>query len=268
MFLISPIKTLYSINFYLQTLKESLWKAFGFLAYIFVLGAIFIALYAPVKLTPILNDGLEKIADITPNITVNNGIISANNNQKLIITPKELPGYKIIFNTGSTEPAYQTQMEKENILLYVNKNTVYAFANGQFQKNTFPKDLNLEISKDILLEKKEQIVKTLAYILVIMFILAFAFRMAMFTVFALIVALIISAVVKANLDFKKLLTLAFYVQGPIFIFDLILLVLPVHIIGMSGFIALIIFVIYLNLIFLRLRSAVVETKNSLDEDED
>ena len=271
MFLISPIKTLYSIKFYLQTLKESLWKALGFITYLFILGSIFLAIYTPIKLHQPLTYGVEQVANYIPNIKVSNGVINANDNKRIVISPQELQGYKFIFDTASTEPAYPTQMQKENILLYVNKNTVYVFANGQFQQNTIKKDFKMEISKDMLLANKQQLVRTISYILVSVFILALAFRLLMLSVIALIVAFIISAVTKINLGFKKLLALAFYLQGPVVILDFILLVLPFHILGMSVFVALLIYVVYLNLIFLNLRgtaAAAQKTKTLLDEDDD
>ena len=62
MFFISPIKAVYSIKFYLQTLKEPLWKAFLFFVYLFALGAIFLALYIPIKMGPAVNEGLTDAA--------------------------------------------------------------------------------------------------------------------------------------------------------------------------------------------------------------
>lgn len=270
MFFISPIKTLYSIKFYLQTLKESLGKAFGFVAYLFVLGSIFLILYTPGKLKPLLAEGVEKVADYVPNIKISQGIITANDNKRLVISPKELEGYKIIFDTASTEPAYPTQMQKENILMYVNKNTVYVFANGQFQQNTVQKekDFDMEISKEILMTKKEQIVQTLATVLVIIFILTLALHITFFIIIALLVAFIINAVTKANLSFKELLTLALYLQGPVFLIELILFLLPTKIIGLSIWAALLVFVIYLNLIFLNLRATYAGKKTEVPFEED
>ena len=269
MFFISPIKTLYSIKFYLQTLKEPLWKAFCFIIYLFVLCSIFLALYVPVKLRPTLNEGVEKVANYVPNIKISNGVINANDNKKLVISPKELQGYKIIFDTASTEPAYPTQMQKENIAVYVNKNTVYALFNGQFQQNVVQPNMQMEVSKEIVLKNKQQIVRYLSWVLIFVSVFALAFRTFMFTIFALIIAFIINAATKANLGFKKLLTFALYLQGPVLILDLILLVLPLHILGMSAFIALLIFVVYLNLIFLRHRTTLMQKVNTtLDEDEE
>ncbi len=269
MFLISPIKTLYSIKFYLQTLKEPLWKAFCFVAYIFVLISIFVAFYAPMKLRQPLSEGVEKVASYMPDIKVSKGVITANNNQRLVINPKELQGYKVIFDTASTEPAYPTQMQKENITMYVNQNTVYVLANGQFQQNVIQKDLEFEASQKTLLDNKAQIVQFMSYFLVIIFILILAFRILILTVFALIVAFVINAATRANLGFKKLLTLALYLQGPVLILDVILLVLPYHIIGMNVFVAILIYVIYLNLIFLNLRASIMQkVEPQLDEDEE
>ncbi|MBO4707796.1 MAG: DUF1189 family protein [Elusimicrobiaceae bacterium] len=269
MFFISPVKTLYSIKFYLQTLKEPLWKAFCFIAYLFVLGTIFIAIYIPAKLQQPLTQGVEKVADYVPNIKVSNGVITANSNERLVISPKELQGYKFIFDTASTEPAYPTQMQKENIMMYVNKDTVYFSLNGQFQENKIQKDFNFEISKDILLTNKQQYIKTISYILVIVFILVLAFRMVMLSIIALIVVFIINAATKANLGFRKILALALYLQGPVLILDLILLILPFHIVGINVLVVLLIYIIYLNLIFFHLRATVTpQTKNLIDEDEE
>ena len=269
MFFISPIKTLYSIKFYIQTLQESLWKAFGFIVYLIVLGSIFLAIYTPIKLRQPITDGVEKVASVIPNIKINNGVISANNDKRVVISPKELEGYKIIFDTASTEPAYPTQMQKENILMYVNKYTVYTFANGKFQENTVDKEFNFEVSKDILLNNEQQIVKSLIYVLVIVFILAFIFRVVILTILALIIGFIIGAVSQVNLGFKKLFNLALYLQGPVFIVDLILFILPVKIMGMSMLAALIIFIVYLNLIFFNLRASSRQKANTLlDEDDE
>ncbi len=268
MFFISPIKTLYSIKFYLQTLKESLWKAFGFIIYLFVLGAIFLTIYAPLKMQQPLNYGVEQFANYVPDIKVSDGIITANDNKRLVISPKELQGYKIIFDTASTEPAYPTQMQKENVMMYVNQNTIYVLANGQFQQNPVKKDFKFEVSKKTLLENKDQIVQFMSYFVTVIFILILVLRILMLAVLALIIAFIINAVTKANLGFKKLLTLALYLQGPVIILDFILLILPFNIIGINVFIALLIYVIYLNLIFFNLRASIVQEVEEQNEDKE
>ena len=268
MFFISPIKTLYSIKFYLQTLKEPLWKAFCFALYLFVLGAIFLAVYTPIKMNKPLTYGVEQVANYIPDIKVSNGLITANDNKKIVISPKELQGYKFIFDTASTEPAYPTQMQKENIMMYVNQNTIYVLANGKFQQNVVKKDFNFEVSKKTLLENKDQIVQFVAYFLMFIFILIFVLRIVTLTALALVISFIMSAVTRVNLGFKKLLTLALYLQGPVIILDFILLVLPLHILGMNVIVALLIYVVYLNLIFLNLRGGVtLKTDIQLDEDE-
>ncbi len=258
MFFISPIKTLYSIKFYLQTLKEPLWKAFCFVVYLFVLGTIFLAIYIPVKLQQPLTEGVEKVANYVPNIKISKGVITANNDERLVINLKEFQDYKIIFDTASTEPAYPTQMQKENILMYVNKNTVYAYNHGNKRMEAFPMDEKFEgeFSKETILTKKNEIVKILSYLIVIAALLILMFRLIFLAIIALIVAFIINAATGANLGFKKLLILALYLLGPVLILDFVLFVLPFHIIGMSALIAIIIFVIYLNLIFLHLRAEI------------
>ena len=255
MFFISPIKAVYSIKFYLQKMKEPLWKAFLFFAYVFVLGAIFMTLYVPVKFGPDVREGVDQAAEIMPDINITEGVITVNNNQKLVIDDKILQGYKIIFDTGSTEPAYPTQMEKEKVVMYLNRNTIYLNYNGQFQENTLKEDMDFKVSKQILLDNKTKIVNTINYFLVIVFVGGLFFRMCILTAFALIVAFLISMAFKLELGFKKLFVLAIYLQAPVVIIDLILFALPLHVLGMSTVVTLIVFVIYTNLIFYSLREA-------------
>ncbi|MCR5504535.1 MAG: DUF1189 domain-containing protein [Elusimicrobiaceae bacterium] len=256
MFFISPIKAVYSIKFYLQTLKEPLWKALLFFVYLFALGSIFLALYTPIKVTPFLNEVVGQIAEITPEINIKQGVITVNDNKRLEIAPEVLQGYKIIFDTASEEPGYPTQMEKENIFMYVNKNKVYTSYNGQFQENEIPANANLNLSKEVLLAHQTQYVNFIVYFMTVVFILAFLFRLILLIVLALIVIFFISAVAKKNIDFKKMLTLAIYMQAPILILDFILMLLSVNILGISTLISIIIYVIYTNLILARMNPVV------------
>ncbi|MBQ2312931.1 MAG: hypothetical protein II183_02080, partial [Elusimicrobiaceae bacterium] len=80
-------------------------------------------------------------------------------------------------------------------------------------------------------------------------------------ILALIVALIMNAAFKLNLPFKEMLILALYLQWPVVILDLILMLLPVQILGMSSFVALVIFLIYINLIYTHLRVLVKPIDN-------
>lgn len=265
MFFISPIKAVYSIKFYLQTLKEPLWKAFLFFVYLFALGAIFLALYIPIKMGPAVDEGLVQVAEIMPDITISEGVINVNNNKKLVIDDKILQGRKIIFDTGSTEPGYPTQMNKENVVLYVNKNSIYMSYNGKFQENTLQDDMDFHVSKQILLDNKTQIANTINYFLIVVFIGVLGFRMLALAVLALITAFLISMAFKLELSFKKLLILALYMQAPIVIIDLISFALPIHVLGMSALIALVLFVIYTNLIFSALRSNTKQIVNNTNE---
>ena len=221
---------------------------------------------------PLINDGINQVAEIIPDITVSDGVITANNNQRLVIDNKILQGHKIIFDTASTEPGYPTQMEKERIVMYVNKNAIYANFNGQFQETKLEEDLNVKLSKNELLSNKDKIAAIIKYLLVFIAVLTLLFRMVMLSLLALIIAFIMSMVFKLNLPFKKLLILALYLQGPVVIFDLVLAVLPVHVLGMSSLIALVIFLIYINLIYTHLRAGnlpkQVTSKVNQDEDED
>lgn len=253
MFFISPIKTIYSIKFYLEKLKEPLWKAFLFFVYLFALASVFLAIYMPAKMNPLINDGITQVAQIIPDITVTEGVINANNNRKLVIDDKILQGYKVVFDTASEEPGYPTQMEKEKVLMYVNKDTIYASFNGQFQETHLDENVNVTLSKQELLKNKDKIAAIIKYLLILIAVFTLLFRMLMLAILALIVALIMNAAFKLNLPFKKMLILALYLQGPVVILDLILMLLPVQILGMSSFVALVIFLIYINLIYTHLR---------------
>lgn len=254
MFFISPIKAIYSIQFYLKVIKESLWKAFLFLFYLCVLGSVFITFYIPAKIKPVIDQSVEQTAQIIPDITIDNGVISANGDKRTEIAPEALNGYKVVFDTASTEPGYPTQMQKENILIYVNKNTAYMAYNGQFQENTIPSTTNLTLNKQTLLDNKTAIVSFLSNILTVIFIFAFLLGVLFLTVIAVLVVFIISSSAKQKIPFKQILIIAIYLQAPILALDLILTLLPFTITGMNVILSLVIFVVYSNLIFAALRN--------------
>jgi len=254
MFFISPIKTAISSKFYLEKLKEPLWKAFLFVAYIFALAAIFLTIYVPFRTSPIIDSGINQLAEITPDVIVANGVINANNNRKMVIDDKILKGYKIIFDTASIEPGYPTQMAKEKILLYVNKNTIYVSYNNQFQETKMEENFNFTLSKQELLNNKDKIAKSIKYVLVMIALFILLFRLIILALFALFTVFIMSIAFQLNLSFKKLLILALYLQGPVVICDFILAILPMHILGMNSVLALGVFIFYTGMIYVRLRA--------------
>ena len=272
MFFISPIKAVYSIKFYLQKLQESFWKTLLFFVYVFVIAAAFLAVYVPYQMSPTINEGIDKVAELMPDIVVDNGIITANNNRRTVIEDASLQNYKIIFDTASEEPGYPTQMEKEHVLIYVNKNAVYANLNGQFQETKMEKSYSLTLSGQEMRNSKSKIASTIKYFFVLVAVFAVALRMFIFTILALRIALIISVAYKLNLSFKKLLILAMCLQAPIVIIDMVLMLLPFQIMGMHAIVALIVFVVYLNLICSALRAAdntpAKRIKALLDDEED
>lgn len=266
MFFISPIKAIYNIKFYLQTLKEPLWKAFLFIIYLFVLGSIFLTLYMPINMKPEINNIITQVVEVIPEIKINKGTITVNDNQRLELAPQALEGYKVVFDTGSAEPGYPTQMEKENIIIYVNKNTVFTSYNGQFQKHEAPKDTEFTISKNMIQQDQQKIVDFIAYFIVVVFLIAFFLRLLLLTVIALIIVFIISASSRKNISFSQKLILALYMQAPIVILDLILLILPTHILGMSALLSLVIYVIYANLIFANIDKPLTVKEISQEEE--
>lgn len=272
MFFISPVKAIYSIKFYLEKIKEPLWKAFLFFLYLFVLASVFLTIYIPSKMTPLISSGIDKVAEIAPTVTVTNGIITANNDERLVIEDKILQGYKIVFDTASTEPGFPTQMEKERILFYINHNAVYVNYNGKFQEVKMEENFNTTFSKQELLNHKEQVVKAIKSVLVAVAIISLFIRIIMLAILALMVVFLLAMAFRLSLPFKKMLILALYLQGPVVIFDFILALLPTQILGMSSLIALVIYIVYINFIYVRLRAesvpqTVAETGKNEDGEE-
>ena len=254
MFFISPIKAIYSIKFYLQQLKEPLWKAFLFFVYISAIAAVFLAVSVPIKMNKEINAGIDKLAELMPNITVKDGIITVNNNRLTVIEDEVLQDYKIVFDTASTGPVYPTQLEKEKIAIYANKNAFYTSVNGQLQETKMDKKFNVELSKQEVHNNRDKIAYTIKYFFVVIAVFILALRLLIFTLIALVIAAILNAVYKLDLSFKELLILTIYLQAPVIVLDVVMILLPLQIIGMGALLAIIIYVVYINLIFTALRT--------------
>lgn len=212
---LAPFKAVYSVKFYLRAIKKPGLAPLGFLAYLFVITAVLIAGATQISAKPRINYFVDRLAYYTPDITVQNGKITVNDDNPLTIAPEELKGYKIHFNTGSAEPVYPTQMEQSQTILSVNANTAYFNLQDNFQQTKVSdNEVKFNISGDEILKHKKQIATIVLWALIIMLVVAQLFKIPFMIVLGFITASVFNGATRANMSPVEMLKLSCYMQAP------------------------------------------------------
>ncbi|MDR0952849.1 MAG: DUF1189 domain-containing protein [Elusimicrobiota bacterium] len=249
--LTGPLKALYNIGFYVDGIGRSAKRAILFVLYLFLICCFIMAIATYFQAKPVLNRALDTIASYTPDISVQDGIVSVNNDNMLVIEPEELDGYNIVFDTGSTAPVYPTEMATNDTVMQITADTVYVNFMDQFQATKLPPNTNTFITKDTVLEGKPATVQLLLYFFITILIIAQLFKVPFMLLFAFLMAAIINTIAKAGIKAKDLFKFACYVQAPATLLFLLNYISPIKI-PFLIFIYLLVFVIYAQLVFSRL----------------
>lgn len=195
MFLLTPFKALYDMGFYVDYLKKSPWKAVLYACYVTLISCVLISAVMTVKAPPVINKIITKTAELTPDIVIKNGEITANEDIPLTVAPEELNGAKIVFDTGRTDPVYPTQMQAEKIMVFVTKKAVY-FSNtntDQVQVTEVPKAADIKLSSATIAQNQSYITRIALYAIVLILILGQIVVMPLMIFLFFLVCLIVNA---------------------------------------------------------------------------
>ena len=246
--LLGPVKALYSMKFYLQGLRKSAWRASFFVFYIFVLTAVITALFSIFIMRPRIAGAVDTLIDYMPEMTITNGIMEVNDNDMLKISPENMGGYNIVFDTGRTEPVYPTQMATDKTIILVGPDKLYFSFNGRYQETPLPQDLNANLDRAALNAAKEPITNMAAGAILAFMLLAQIFRVPFMLILAFIVMLILGKAMRVQTESGDNYKLACYVQAPAFLIYIISYFTPIA--GfLVGFAYLAVFIIYGQLVF-------------------
>jgi len=233
MFLLTPFSALFSMDFYVRYIKKSFWKALLFVCYVTLLACFIIAAATTVKAPPIIKGGVTKVAEYMPDISVKDGEITVNNDTPVTITPKELDGAKIVFDTSRTEPVYPTQMQTDNIAVLVTKKAVFTLNNGKMQVVEAPKSTEAKISRKIIEENKDYISAVVLYLFIVLQVLWQIAAMPIMIVLFFLVCLLVNAANGKPLKSGQCLKTACYLTAPYLLLSLLNMMSPYKIPLMS-----------------------------------
>lgn len=246
--LLGPVKALYSMKFYLQGLRKSAWRASFFVFYIFALTAVITALFSIFIMRPRIAGAVDTLIDYMPEMTITNGVMEVNDNDTLKISPENMGGYNIVFDTGRTEPVYPTQMATDKTIILVGPDKLYFSFNGRYQETPLPQDLNANLDRAALNAAKEPITNMAAGAILAFMLLAQIFRVPFMLILAFIVMLILGKAMRVQTESGDNYKLACYVQAPAFLIYIISYFTPIP--GfLVGFAYLAVFIIYGQLLF-------------------
>lgn len=245
--ILGPVKALYSIKYYLENAEKPLWKGLLFNLYLFFISAILLAAFTYITGKPVVNNIIDKVAYYMPDITVQQGVVTVNGDEPLLIEPKELNGYNIVFDTGRTEPVYPTEMAQARTLFLVTSDTAYFNFQERFQATEIPEDANMTITPQTVLDNKTPIGNIMLYTVSVIIILAQLVKIPLMLLLGFVVAAVVNAFTRAAYGPLKLFKLSCYMQAPVTALYLLNFISPVKI-PLIVFVYLIVFAIYAQLV--------------------
>lgn len=264
--LLGPIKALYNMKFYLESLGKSAWRAFFFVVYISVITVVLTSLFSVIFMGPTISQTVDTMIDYLPEMEITNGKIKVNNNQPLTISPETLGGYNIVFDTGRTEPVYPTEMRTSGTLLLISADKVYFSLQDRFQESQIPADLNANIDRETLNASKEPVANMAMGVILAFMLLAQIFRIPFMLLLAFVVVLVLGRTMRVPTKSGDNFKIACYIQAPALLIYLISYFTPIP--GfLVGFAYLAVFVIYGQIIFnaKRLQDLPEEPEQSLPQ---
>ena len=264
--LLGPIKALYNMKFYLENLGKSAWRAFFFVVYISVITVVLTSLFSVIFMGPTISQTVDTMIDYLPEMEITNGKIKVNNNQPLTISPENLGGYNIVFDTGRTEPVYPTEMRTSGTLLLISADKVYFSLQDRFQESQIPADINANIDRETLNASKEPVANMAMGVILAFMLLAQIFRIPFMLLLAFVVVLVLGRTMRVPTKSGDNFKIACYIQAPALLIYLISYFTPIP--GfLVGFAYLAVFVIYGQIIFnaKRLQDLPEEPEQSLPQ---
>lgn len=264
--MLGPIKALYNMKFYLESLGKSAWRAFFFVVYISVITVVLTSLFSVIFMGPTISQTVDTMIDYLPEMEITNGKIKVNNNQPLTISPETLGGYNIVFDTGRTEPVYPTEMRTSGTLLLISADKVYFSLQDRFQESQIPADINANIDRETLNASKEPVANMAMGVILAFMLLAQIFRIPFMLLLAFVVVLVLGRTMRVPTKSGDNFKIACYIQAPALLIYLISYFTPIP--GfLVGFAYLAVFVIYGQIIFnaKRLQDLPEEPEQSLPQ---
>ncbi len=244
---LGPVKALYNVKYYLSGLNQSVAKAILFNVYLFFITAIFVIVLTFFTGKPVVDNLVDKLAQYTPEITIQQGVVTVNNDQPLVVAPKELQGFNILFDTGRTEPVYPTEMAQANTILAVTSDTAYLNVQDQFEATEIPDDINMTITPQTILQNKDTIGNIMIYTITAVVVMAQIIKIPFLIFIGFITAAVVNAFKRASMSPANLFKLACYIQAPVTALYILNYASPVKM-PLLFFVYLIIFVIYSRLV--------------------
>lgn len=246
--LLGPVKALYSMKFYSQSLNKSAWKAVLFVLYIFFITIVLTSILSILFIRPGLFREIDTMVDYMPEMTITEGIIEVNDNEPLVISPERMEGYNIVFDTGRTEPVYPTEMKNDKTLILVGPDRIYFSFEDRFQETQMPADLNADINRSVLNASKDTIANIAMAAVLLFMVIAQLFRIPFMLLLAFAVTAVMSRTMRASSKPGDNFKLACYMQAPALLIYLISYFTPAP--GfLVGFAYLIVFIIYGQIFF-------------------
>jgi len=238
-----PIKAIFSFKFY-HTIKEaSAWRAILYGIYIFALYIIIVGIVGNFIFNPKISNFINKNADKMPPIVLQDGKLNINNDKFLAVILRDNPKGKdtiefkdnledilleekdglIVAETGREGAVDIRELQKNNIVVYITKNSIYSDDGRGNMRITKTDDApwNFTITSEKIKTNKNKI--TNGILLIMLFSIGFyvVLKMFFFIVYFFFVGLIVNSAKSGGFSAGTIFKWAIYAITPIMVLGLI-----------------------------------------------
>lgn len=215
MFLLDPVNSITSVQFYKKVASQPSGRTAGYLAYVSVLFAIMATVAFKVRLGPSIDQTFVWLANSVPPLEFSAGKVTSTAGPVLLRHP-ELPELAVQIDTSRVEPVTVALMQELKVKGFLSANALYMLdPQGSLKVNDFSKATSDKPFKvdPAFFQQANRLLSRALY--PVTFALAFAFFLAwklFSSLFFSVVALVIAMIAQAKLSYGALFSIAVYAQ--------------------------------------------------------
>ncbi len=231
MFVLDPINSITSVNFYRKVAQQSARRTVLYLVYVALLFSVAAATAIKLRVGPALDETFHWLETSVPTLQFSNGKLTSDAPMPVTLRHPDYSDLAVTIDTSRVEPVTPEMLEKDRLAAYVTSNAVY-LQQGQgevrvidLSKSATNRPVKIDAS---FFESSRQVLDRALY--PVSFALVFLFFLvwkALASLFYSLVAMTINNSAQTRLSYRQLLGIAVYAQTLIVLLQGIFLFMPV-----------------------------------------
>ncbi len=215
MFILDPINSVTSVQFYKKVAGQSGGRTLGYLAYVAVVFSVLATIAFKVRVGPTIDGTFAWLEKSVPALEFANGKMTTTA-PAVTLTHPSIPEFSLHIDTTRVEPVTPKLMEEMKVKAYLSQNAMYLIdPQGNLKVSDFSKaknDQSMKIDAKVFKQANSLISKIVLPIAFLLSLTFFLLWKGLCTLFFSVVALALAAAIQSTLTYGSLMSIAVYAQ--------------------------------------------------------